>query len=136
MLIAMAQAPNTLADFRLVVVDDSDFARAQVISLLKQHGLTVVAEASSAEDALRQIKDKKPHLVLTDIVMPDISGIQLTEKIMSEFMDTGVIVLSSLQHEQVVLESIAAGAADFVAKPIKPQQLIEAVEKYLKGISK
>jgi DNA-binding NarL/FixJ family response regulator len=132
----MNQSLTSLAEFRLIVVDDSDFARAQVISLLKQHGLTVVAEASTAEEALRQIKDKKPHLVVTDIVMPDVSGIQLTEKVMSDYTETGVIVLSSLQHENVVLEAIAAGAADFIAKPIKPTQLIEAVEKYLRGIGK
>jgi DNA-binding NarL/FixJ family response regulator len=132
----MNQTLPSLAEFRLIVVDDSDFARAQIISLLKQHGLNVVAEASTAEEALRQIKDKKPHLVITDIVMPDVSGIQLTEKVMSDFSETGVIVLSSLQHENVVLEAIAAGASDFIAKPIKPVQLIEAVEKYLRGIGK
>ncbi len=123
-------------DYRLLVVDDSDYARAQMTSLLTQAGFMVVGEASSAEDALRQVKEKKPHLVLMDIVMPEISGLQLTEKIMADFTQIGVIMVSSLGHEQVVLEAIAAGASDFVQKPVDPLQLTEAVEKFLTTMSK
>jgi two-component system chemotaxis response regulator CheY len=71
-----------------------------------------------------------------DIVMPEVSGIQLTEKIIANFSNVGVIMVSSLTHEQVVLESIAAGAADFINKPINPLQLTEAVEKFLTHLGK
>ncbi len=118
-------------DFRLLVVDDSNFSRAQISALLTQHGFSVVGEAANAEQALSLIKEKKPHLVLADIVMPEISGIELTAKISQHYPGVAVIMVSSLQHEQVVLESIAAGAIDFVGKPIQPKQLLEAVEKYL-----
>ncbi len=128
--------PSTFKEYRLLVVDDSDYARAQMTALLTQAGFTVVGEAASAEDALRQVRDKKPHLVLMDIVMPEVSGIQLTEKIVSDFSNVGVIMVSSLTHEQVVLESIAAGAIDFIHKPIDPQQLTESVEKFLSTLGK
>ena len=128
--------PSKFKDYRLLVVDDSDYARAQMTALLTQAGFTVVGEAASAEDALRQVRDKKPHLVLMDIVMPEVSGIQLTEKIIADFSNIGVIMVSSLTHEQVVLESIAAGAADFINKPINPLQLTEAVEKFLTNLGK
>jgi two-component system chemotaxis response regulator CheY len=128
--------PSKFKEYRLLVVDDSDYARAQMTALLTQAGFTVVGEAASAEDALRQVRDKKPHLVLMDIVMPEVSGIQLTEKIIANFSNVGVIMVSSLTHEQVVLESIAAGAADFINKPINPLQLTEAVEKFLTHLGK
>ena len=102
--------PTPFKNYRLLVVDDSDFARAQISSLLTQLGFTVAGEAGNAEDALKQIREKKPHLVLTDIVMPNISGIELAEKISQNFSQIGVMMISSLHHEQVVLESIAAGA--------------------------
>lgn len=126
-------------DFRqysLVVVDDSDFARSQIASLLKDCGFNVVGEANGAEEALRLVKEKKPHLVLTDVVMPNVSGIELTEKITSIFPNVGVIMVSSLGHEQVVLEAIAAGAVDFIRKPIDVRQLTEAVEKFLSTLQK
>lgn len=128
--------PSNFKQYRLLVVDDSDYARAQMTALLTQAGFTVVGEAASAEDALRQVRDKKPHLVLMDIVMPDVSGIQLTEKIITDYSNVGVIMVSSLTHEQVVIESIAAGASDFINKPVTPQQVIEAVEKFLSNLGK
>lgn len=127
---------SAFGQFSLLVVDDSDFARAQISGLLKEKGFNVVGEASSAEEALKLVKELKPHLVLTDIVMPNVSGIELAEKIASIFPNVGVIMISSLSHEQVVLEAIAAGAVDFVRKPIDVLQLTEAVEKYLTSIKK
>lgn len=127
---------SAFGQFSLLVVDDSDFARAQISGLLKEKGFNVVGEASGAEEALKLIKELKPHLVLTDIVMPNVSGIELAEKISSNFTNVGVIMISSLAHEQVVLEAIAAGAVDFVRKPIDVVQLTEAVEKYLTSIKK
>lgn len=127
---------KNISSLKIVVVDDSDFSRSQIISILKSSGLNVVGEANSAEEAIKQIADKKPHLIITDIVMPNISGLDLAEKINSSHPEIGVILISSLTHEQVVLEAIAKGAIDFIAKPIVPLQLIESVEKFYQSIQK
>jgi len=115
--------------FSIVIVDDSDFSRAQMIQILTKEGYYVVAEAASAEEALKAVAEKKPNLVITDIVMPNISGIELADKINSNYGGTSVIMISSLKHEQIILESISKGVIDFVSKPIDPIQLIESVEK-------
>ena len=115
--------------FKIVVVDDSDFSRAQMTHILSQEGFSVVAEASSAEDAIKAVAEKKPNLVITDIVMPNISGIELADKININFGGVSVIMISSLRHEQIILESISKGVIDFISKPIDPIQLIESVEK-------
>jgi len=118
-------------NLKIVVVDDSDFSRSLIIKMLKEAEFQVVGEASSAVAALQVIKEKKPHVVITDIVMPEVSGIELTENINQNFSDTYVIVVSSLSQEHVVLEAIGAGAADFIAKPISQQQLIDSLEKIM-----
>lgn len=123
-------------DLKVVVVDDSDFSRSLIINMVKDAGFQVVGEASSAAVALQVIKDKDPHIVITDIVMPEVSGIELTESINQNFKDTYVIVVSSLSQEHVVLEAIGAGAADFIAKPISQQQLIDSLEKIMSQIDK
>lgn len=117
--------------YRILLVDDSDFSRGKLRTLLNQNGFNVVGEASTGGEAIKLVKEKKPHLVLVDVVMPEISGIELTEKIMTTFTNIGVIVVSSLTQEQVVMQAIAAGASDFIPKPIEPNQLLESVGKYL-----
>lgn len=118
-------------DLKIVVVDDSDFSRTLIIKMLKSAGFDVVGEAASAAIALQVIKEKKPHVVITDIVMPEVSGIELTESINKSFDDVYVIVISSLSQEHIVLEAIGAGAADFIAKPINEQQLVDSLEKIM-----
>lgn len=122
---------TTHESLKVVVVDDSDFSRSLIIKMLKDAQFNVVGEASSAKTALGVIKEKKPHVVITDIVMPEVSGIELTESINQNFSDTYVIVVSSLSQEHIVLEAIGAGAADFIAKPISEKQLIDSLEKIM-----
>ena len=121
---------------KIVVVDDSDFSRSLIIRMLADARFQVVGEASSAAAALQVIKEKKPNVVITDIVMPEVSGIELTESINQNYSDVYVIVVSSLSQEHVVLEAIGAGAADFIAKPIQSQQLVDSLEKILSQMNK
>ncbi|WP_408098537.1 response regulator [Peredibacter sp. HCB2-198] len=119
------------ADIKVVIVDDSDFSRSIIRKMLTEEGIEIVGEANGAEAALNVIKSKKPNIVITDIVMPEVSGIELTEKITKNYDDIAVIVVSSLSQEHIVLEAIGAGASDFIAKPIQKQQLIDSLEKII-----
>lgn len=114
---------------KIVIVDDSDFSRSIIRKMLEEENINIVGEANGAEAALKIIKEKSPNIVITDIVMPEISGIELTERISQKFPDISVIVISSLSQEHIILEAIAAGANDFIAKPIQKQQLIDSIEK-------
>lgn len=125
---------NSRTEMKVVIVDDSDFSRSIIRKMLTEEGIEIVGEANSAEAALLVIKEKKPNIVITDIVMPEISGIELTEKINQNFNDIAVVVISSLSQEHVVLEAIGAGASDFIAKPIQKQQLIDSLEKIIANI--
>ena len=120
---------NTNSNMKVVIVDDSDFSRSIIRKMLSEEEIEILGEANGAIAALTMIRDKKPNIVITDIVMPDISGIELTEKINQEFDNIAVIVISSLSHEHIVLEAIGAGASDFIAKPIQKQHLIDSLKK-------
>lgn len=117
------------ANTKILIVDDSDFSRSLINKMLTEEGYQVVGEAGSAEAALAMMKDKRPHILITDIVMPDISGIELTEKVVQNYDETAVVVISSLSQEHIVLEAIGAGASDFIAKPIQKQQLLDSIQK-------
>ena len=120
---------NTNGELKIVVVDDSDFSRNLIITMLKETNYQVVGEANSAESAIQVIVSKKPNVVITDVVMPEISGIELTEKITKNYDGVAVIVISSLSQEHIVLDAIGAGASDFIPKPIQKQQLIDSLDK-------
>ena len=123
-------------ELRVLVVDDSDFSRSLISRMVVESGFQVVGEAASAEAAMKMMKEKDPHVVITDIVMPNISGIELTEKITQNFDNIAVIVVSSLSQEHIVLEAIGAGATDFIPKPIQQQQLADSLEKIYSQIKK
>ncbi len=119
------------ADVNIIIVDDSDFSRSVINRMLSEEGFQIIGEAPSAEAALPLIKEKKPDIVIVDIVMPNISGIELTEKINQSHPEIAVIMVSSLAQEHVVLDAIGAGATDFIAKPIQKQQLVDSVLKIM-----
>ena len=115
----------------VVIVDDSDFSRSIIRKMLEEEHIEVVGEANNGESALGVIRDKAPQIVITDIVMPEMSGIELTSIISKKFSDIPVIVISSLSQEHIVLDAIAAGASDFIAKPIDKKQLIDSIHKMM-----
>lgn len=125
-----------LSDLRIVVVDDSDFSRSMILQMLTEAGCQQVSETNSAESALKLIREKKPHIVIADIVMPDVSGIELSAKINDTFDNVYVIIISSLSQEHIVLEAISSGASDFISKPVQKKQLIESIQKIAQNISK
>lgn len=122
---------NQFTGTTVLIVDDSDFFRSILKKMLLEENIDVIGEAASAEEAINFIKERKPSLVITDIVMPEVSGIELTEKLTQNYEDISVIVISSLSQEHIVLEAISAGASDFIAKPIQKQQLLDSIEKII-----
>ena len=120
--------------FRVLVVDDSDFSRNSIKAMLEDTPFQVIGEAASAKDAFNILKDRKAHIAIVDIVMPEISGIELTEKLNSNFKNLYVIIISSLAQENIIMDSISAGASDFLQKPFEKETLLNSLEKVASSI--
>ena len=122
---------NKKTDTKVIIVDDSDFSRSIIRKILTEEGFQIIGEANSAENAMLLLRDKTPDIIITDIVMPEITVIELTHTLNKKFPEISIIVVSSLSQEHIVLEAISAGASDFIAKPIEKQQLIDSLEKII-----
>lgn len=129
---AFDQSQKSNDQISVIVVDDSDFTRKNIIKFLRSKNFNVTADFNHAKPALEYLAANNTNIALIDVVMPDISGIELTQKICSNINRTKVIIMSSLAQERVILESIAAGAQDFLSKPISEQHLEDSILRIMK----
>jgi two-component system chemotaxis response regulator CheY len=113
---------------KVLIVDDAIFMRTKASRLLTQEGYEVVEAADGAE-AVEKYRAEKPDLVLMDITMPVLNGIGSLKAIKAIDPEAKVIMVTALGQRSMVLESIRAGARDFVMKPFQADKLIEAVRK-------
>jgi two-component system chemotaxis response regulator CheY len=116
---------------RVLVVDDAVFMRKMVTDALSKGGHEVVGEAANGQEALARFQELKPEVTTLDITMPEMDGISALKAILEVDPGARVIMCSALGQESKVLESIKAGARDFVVKPFQPDRVIEAVGKAL-----
>jgi DNA-binding response OmpR family regulator len=114
---------------KIAVIEDSDFTRKSIINALEKAGYEVSADAKNAQEAYQAIQSSHADLFIIDVVMPEVSGIELAKKINEDFSNSRIIMMSSLNLESVVIESISSGAVDFLSKPFDMADLIKAVEK-------
>jgi two-component system chemotaxis response regulator CheY len=126
----MSQSKLIKKNPKVVIVDDSEFSRAMISEMLDKEGwIEVVGEAGNADDGAKIISEKKPDIAIIDIVMPKISGLDLAKSVNNSLPDTGIIIISSLAQEHVIIDSIGAGALDFIQKPFSKEELINSIEK-------
>ena len=118
---------------RILVVDDEPAIREYVTSLLSELGHEILVAADGAE-ALRLARERQPHLVLLDIMMPELSGIEVCRQLRADLRtrDIRIIVVSAVDAKRALEESIIAGADDFLAKPIHALELMVRVRSILR----
>lgn len=122
--------PRNHDKLRILIVDDSDFNRRGMAEILTDEGFNVVGQAKTAEDAIQIAHSTKANLIFIDVVMPDISGLELAKHFQEkQTWERFLIMMSSLNIESIVIESISNGAVDFLQKPFEREDLIKAVEK-------
>ena len=117
---------------RYLVVDDSVFARKNIIKMVEQFGGQLAGEAGDGCTAITEYDRAKPDVVLMDITMPQMEGIEAAEKIIRQHPDARVIMVSSVGYQENIVAALQKGAKHFVQKPVKPEVLYEVV-KYVMG---
>lgn len=115
----------------IYIIDDSSFSRNQLSQTLANHGFTNTQKFEDATASFQNLQNKKPDLAIIDVVMPKTSGFEVARKFKEIDKSINIIMISSLSQERIILESISAGAMDFLQKPITESALIDSVEKAL-----
>ncbi len=123
----------TGAALRTLVVDDQERVRAGFRMILERGGLEVVGEAADGESAVALAKRLVPDVVLMDIRMPVLDGIEATRQVVAAHPEVRVVVLTTFDLDEYVLEAVRAGASGFLLKDIPPADLVHAVRVVARG---
>jgi DNA-binding NarL/FixJ family response regulator len=121
---------------RLLIADDHALLRTGMRAMLEaEPDLEVVGEAGNGREAVDLCQELLPNLVLMDLSMPEMDGIEATRQIKAELPRTGVLVLTAHADQEMLLEAIRAGAAGYVLKGVGPAELVSLVRATLEGES-
>jgi DNA-binding NarL/FixJ family response regulator len=125
---------GTAPSIRILSVDDHPLLREGVATIINsQADMALVAEASNAQEAVRQFREHHPDVTLMDVRLPDASGIDAVIAIRSEFPEARVIMLSTFQGDVEIRRALAAGARGYLLKSAAPQELLEAIRQVHAG---
>ena len=116
---------------RVMVCDDAAFMRMMIKDVLVKNGYEIAAEAENGLKAVEQYPEAKPDLVLMDITMPEVDGIEAVRRIKALDPNANVIMCSAMGQQAMVIEAIQAGAKDFIVKPFQADRVLEAVRKVI-----
>jgi two-component system chemotaxis response regulator CheY len=119
---------------RVLVVDDAIFMRKMISDILEGNDMEVVGEADTGALAVEKYKELKPDLVIMDIIMPEMNGIDAVRQIIANDLQAKIVMCSALGQQALVQDAMTAGAKDFLIKPFNPSRVIEVVSKILNQV--
>ena len=124
--LALNESPLTC-----LIVDDSAFARFHLRRLMDSFDNVVASEAANGNEAISEYRRLKPDIVLMDIVMPGLEGVETVRRICEGDPKARVIMISSVSYKDKVQEALAAGAKYFIPKPVTTDELRKGIERVL-----
>lgn len=113
----------------ILIVDDAAFMRMMIKDILSKNGYEVAGEADNGAKAVEKYKELNPDLTLMDITMPEMDGIAAVKAIKAVDPAAKIVMCSAMGQQAMVIESIQAGAKDFIVKPFQAERVLEAVRK-------
>ncbi|MEZ4388438.1 MAG: response regulator [Candidatus Krumholzibacteriia bacterium] len=113
----------------VIIADDAQFMRVMLRDILDDLGYRVVAEAVDGRQAVARYLEHTPDLVMLDITMPDIDGVEACRQILAHEPSARIVMISALGQKDEVLAAVRAGAEDFVIKPFESERVEETLRK-------
>ena len=118
----------------VMIVDDHEMVRQGASSYLEaQPDISVVAQAGSGEEAVKLAQEFVPNVVLMDLVMPGMDGVEATRKVKNVSPRTQIIILTSFNQDEYIFPALQAGAISYLLKDVKASELVEAIRRAARG---
>lgn len=114
---------------KILVLEDNQIFQENFKELSERHSFEVVGFSKTAKDLIQQVKEKKPKVLILDLVIPEENVLELIQTIKKSYPEIPLIACSSLKEDHVVSRVLKAGCFDYVFKPFKEEQLVESIKK-------
>lgn len=116
---------------KILLVDDAAFMRKMIKDTLSKNGYTDIFEAVDGADAVDKYGEVGPDLVIMDITMPNMDGLEALKAIRAKDGNANVVMCSAMGQESMVMDAVRSGAKDFIVKPFKPDRVLKTVTNIL-----
>ncbi len=116
---------------KILLVDDAAFMRKMIKDTLSKNGYTELFEAVDGADAVEKFSEIGPDLVIMDITMPNMDGLEALKAIRAKDGNASVVMCSAMGQESMVMDAVRSGAKDFIVKPFKPDRVLKTVSTIL-----
>lgn len=116
---------------RVLIVDDAAFMRMTIKQIIETEDHTMVAEAGNGVEAIEKFMETKPDIVILDISMPEMNGIETLKRLKVLDPAAKIIICSAIGYQDLLAQAIECGAAEFILKPFEKEQLVKAIEKVM-----
>ena len=116
---------------KILLVDDAAFMRKMIKATLTKNGYPEVYEAVDGADAVAKFSELAPDLVVMDITMPNMDGLEALKTIRAKDGSANVVMCSAMGQESMVMDAVRSGAKDFIVKPFKPDRVLKTVTSIL-----
>jgi two-component system chemotaxis response regulator CheY len=116
---------------KILLVDDAAFMRKVIKDTLSKNGYTELYEAVDGADAVEKYGEINPDLVIMDITMPNMDGLEALKAIRAKDANANVVMCSAMGQESMVMDAVRSGAKDFIVKPFKPDRILKTVTSVL-----
>jgi two-component system chemotaxis response regulator CheY len=118
---------------KILLVDDAAFMRKVIKDTLSKNGYTELYEAVDGADAVEKFSEIHPDLVIMDITMPNMDGLEALKAIRAKDSNASIVMCSAMGQESMVMDAVRSGAKDFIVKPFKPDRILKTVTSVLGG---
>ncbi|MDE6220161.1 MAG: response regulator [Lachnospiraceae bacterium] len=116
---------------KILIVDDAVFMRVTIRKILEANGHTVAGEAGNGVEAVQKYTELQPDVVLLDITMPEMNGVDALKRIKELDAKAKVIICSAMGQQAMVAQAIQNGAKDFIVKPFEADRVVAAIQRVL-----
>lgn len=116
---------------KILIADDSAYMRSILKDLLLRNGYDVIGEAENGREVIELYGKLKPDVIAMDIMMPEMSGTQALKELKERYPEARVVMSALMGQQNLVVEAIRAGAAEFFIKPVQAERVVEAIDKAL-----